>query len=122
GRVGAQGLFEFMLAARNAGDTLPNVGVILRAKVSADAIDRAPLAEYKERLREVRLHASQTSQPMPDVLPLFTATDLATLKPSIVVRTPETFTRLTLFWSVLYLTSFWGVVLIWRLRSIRGDY
>ena len=54
--------------------------------------------------------------------PLFTAPDLATLKPSLVVRTPETFWRLLLFWSVLYFISFWAVVFLWRLCATRGDF
>src|SRR5438128_2363751 len=97
-RFAAQGLFDFIRAARDAGDTLPNVGAILRARITAAAIDRAPLVIYHERLREARLRASQTAQPMPAVLPLFTAADLATLKPSAVVRTPAAFARLTLSW------------------------
>src|SRR5262245_45356698 len=55
------------------------------------------------------------------IRPLFTASDLATIKPFIVVRTPETFTNLTLFWGALYFSSFWALALIWRLRGIRGD-
>jgi cell division protein FtsW (lipid II flippase) len=53
---------------------------------------------------------------------VLTATDLAAVKPSIIVRTPEAFANLTLFWVALYLMSFWAVFLLWRLRGIRGDY
>jgi cell division protein FtsW (lipid II flippase)/cell division protein FtsI/penicillin-binding protein 2 len=121
-RFAAQGLFDFIRSARDAGDTLPNVGAILKARVTVNSIDRAGLVEYRERLRDARMHASQAEQSAPAVLPLFTATDLATLKPSLVVRTPETFWRLTLFWSALYFFSFWIVAVIWRLRTRRGDY
>ena len=48
----AQNLFRFIRDLREAGDTLPNVGAILGARVTADAIDRAPLTEYKERLQK----------------------------------------------------------------------
>jgi cell division protein FtsI/penicillin-binding protein 2/cell division protein FtsW (lipid II flippase) len=89
----AQGLFDFLDSARKAGRSLPNVGAILKAVVTKDAIKR----------------------------PLFTASDLASIKPFIVVRTPETFARLTLFWGTLYVLSFWAVVLMWRLRGVRGD-
>ncbi len=65
---------------------LPNVGAILKA----------------------RRHASET--------PIFSPTDLAALKPSIVVRTLETFGRLTLVWSALYFLSFWVVALLWTVR------
>ena len=87
----AHALFDFVRATRDAGDTLPNVGAILKAKANAD-------------------------------LPLFTASDLATLKPSIIVRTRETFARTTLVWSALFFVSFWIVALLWRLRSYRGDF
>src|SRR4029078_456840 len=42
-------------------------------------------------------------------------------KPALVVRSSETFFRLARFWSVLYLGSFWVIVLLWRVRGIRGD-
>src|SRR5262245_32989894 len=67
-RSAAQGLFDFILSVRKEGDSLPNVGAILRASVAVDGTERA----------------------------LFSAPDLATLKPSMVVRTRETFARLTL--------------------------
>jgi hypothetical protein len=67
-RFAAQGLFEFIRSAREAGDSVPNVGAILGARASVNAAERAPAR------------------------PLFTSSDLATLKPSLVVRTPETFT------------------------------
>src|SRR5262249_57544439 len=62
-RFAAQGLFDFILSVRKAGASLPNVGAVLRATHTAGGIER----------------------------PLFTTADLATLKPSIVVRTRETF-------------------------------
>src|SRR5262245_19232800 len=92
-RFAAQSLFDFILSVRKAGVSLPNVGAILKSRVTTDGIEH----------------------------PLFTNADLATLKPSIVVRTPETFARLTLIWSALYLASFWAVPLLWRLRGMRGD-
>jgi cell division protein FtsW (lipid II flippase) len=93
-RFAAQSLFDFILSVRKAGDSLPNVGAILRASVTVDGTER----------------------------PLFSAADLATIKPSIVVRTREAFTRLTLFWGALYVISFWAVALFWRVRGMRGDY
>src|SRR5262249_27046085 len=93
-RFAAQGLFDFILSVRKAGDSLPNVGAILRASVTVDGTER----------------------------PLFSAADLATLKPSVAVRTRETFARLTLFWAGLYVISFWAVAVFWRVRGIRGDY
>ena len=96
-RFAAQQLFDFIRSVRDRGDTLPNVGSILKARVTVDATDRRGQ-------------------------PLFTANDLATLKPRVAVRTPETFARQTLFWAALYFASFWALVLLWRLRGLRGDY
>ena len=93
-RSAAQGLFDFILSVRKAGDRLPNVGTILKARVTVDGTER----------------------------PLFSAGDLATIKPSMVVRTRETFARLTLIWSALYFILFWAVALFWRVRRMRGDY
>src|SRR5262245_17474516 len=91
-RPAAQDLFDFIHDVRKAGGVLPNVGAILKA----------------------RSRASQT--------PLFSPTDLSDIKPSIVVRTPETFGRLTLVWSALYFLSFWIVAVFWSLSSRRrGD-
>ena len=91
-RQTAQALFDFIQEVRQEGRVLPNVGAILKA----------------------RRHASEA--------PLFSPTDLAALKPSIVVRTLETFGRLTLVWSALYFLSFWVVAELWSLSSRRrGD-
>jgi cell division protein FtsW (lipid II flippase) len=88
----AQDLFDFIQDVRKAGGVLPNVGAVLRA----------------------RHHTSKTA--------LFSPADLAALKPSIVVRTLETFGRLTLGWSALYFLSFWVVALLWSFSSRRrGD-
>jgi cell division protein FtsW (lipid II flippase) len=120
-RFAAQGLFDFLASERNAGQVLPNVGVIARASVSVDAVERASAMEYRERLRQARLQASSTGKAAGSTLPLFTATDLAAVKPSVVVRTSETFAGEMRFWGVLYFVAFWSVPLLWRVRGIRGD-
>jgi cell division protein FtsW (lipid II flippase) len=87
----AHALFDFVRAARDGGNMIPNVGAISKAKANVDQ-------------------------------PLFTASNLAILKPSMVVRTRETFARTTLAWSALLFVSFWIVALLWRIRSYRGDF
>jgi cell division protein FtsW (lipid II flippase) len=121
-RFAAQGLYQFLRVVRDRGDDLPNVGAILKATATADAIDRTPsLVVYRERLREARDRAARGAQPPPISLPLLTSDDLLTLKPSLVVRTPETFARLTLAYGAAYLASFYLLILLWWLRAIRGD-
>ena len=121
-RFAARGLFQLLRAARDAGDELPNVGIIRKATATADAIERTPsLVAYRERLRDAREHAARSGQLPPRSLPLFTSDDLATLKPSLVVRTPETFARATLAYGAAYLAAFYFVVLLWWRRAVRGD-
>ena len=121
-RFAARGLMQFLRTVREAGDDLPNVGAILKATVAADAIDRTPsLAAYGARLREARERAASSGQPPPGTLPLFTSDDLATLKPSLVVRTSETFARAALACGAAYLVAFYLLALLWWYRGIRGD-
>ena len=121
-RFAAERLLEFILSVRGAGDSLPNVGAILRATASADAIQRARVVEYKERWRQALERAKATGGPPPVSLPVLTSADLALLKPSVVVRTDATLARLTLLWGVVYLASIWAVPLFWWARGFRGDY
>jgi cell division protein FtsW (lipid II flippase) len=121
-RFAARGLFQLLRAVREAGDDLPNVGAILKATAAVDAIERTPsLVTFRERVRDARDRAARSGLPPPSVLPLFTADDLVTLKPSLVVRTPETFARVTLAYGAVYLAAFYCLVLLWWLRAVRGD-
>ncbi|MEO8256325.1 MAG: FtsW/RodA/SpoVE family cell cycle protein [Acidobacteriota bacterium] len=121
-RLAAQSLMQFLRPVRDAGAVLPNVGAILKATVAADAIDRTPLlAVYPARLRQARQRAAGLGQPPPATLPLLTADDLAALKPSLIVRTPETFALEILADGAAYLVAFYLLVLLWWYRRIRGD-
>ena len=118
----ARALLTFVLAARNGAREIPNVGAILRATTTADAIDRTPgLVVYAERLRSARERAAASGAPPPRSIPLFTADDLSLLKPSLIVRTPSAFARRTLLWAVAYLGAFYAVVFLWWVRGVRGD-
>jgi cell division protein FtsW (lipid II flippase)/cell division protein FtsI/penicillin-binding protein 2 len=121
-RFAAAHLFEYIDSVRSRGDSLPNVGAILGATVAADVIERAPLLEYKERLRQAFDRADSTSSPRPATLLLLNASHLAALKPAFVVRTPRTFGGLVLLWASVYLASVWVVALLWWVRRFRGDY
>ena len=54
--------------------------------------------------------------------PLLTREQLATLKPSAVVRTRATHSREVVIWGSVYLASVWLVALIWWMTGIRGDF
>ncbi len=121
-RFAAERLLEFILSVRSAGDSLPNVGAILRATTSPVAIERARVVEYKERLRQALEKATATGGPPPVSLPVLTSAELALLKPSVVVRTNATLARLTLLWGAVYLAFVWAVPVFWWARGFRGDY
>jgi cell division protein FtsW (lipid II flippase) len=53
--------------------------------------------------------------------PLFTAANVAALKPFLTVRTPREFRLQVLLFGSVYLLAFHLVSLVWRLRGIRGD-
>jgi cell division protein FtsW (lipid II flippase) len=121
-RFAAERVLELILSVRSAGGSLPNVGALLRTTTSADAIQRASVVEYKERLRQAREKAAATGASPPVSLPVLTSNDLALLKPSVVVRTNAALNRLTLTWAVIYLASIWAVPIFWWARGFRGDY
>ena len=82
-RAAAERVLEFIVSARKAGNTLPNVGALA---------------------------------------PVLASSELAILKPSLVVRTAENFERLTLICAAIYLAAVWAVPLLWWARGVRGDY
>ena len=94
------------------------MGAILRATAPAETIERASLVEYKERLRHAADNAARTASSRPTAIPLLTSSRSGSLKPSLVVRTQETFGRVTLLWAAVYVTAFWAVALFWWARGI----
>ena len=53
--------------------------------------------------------------------PLFTAAEVATLKPHFTVRTRPEFRRQLLLFSLVYLLGFHALAVLWRLRRVQGD-
>jgi cell division protein FtsW (lipid II flippase) len=124
-RLAARELLAFLVQADGGRRLLPNVGAIARARISADAIDRAPGAVvYQERLRTERARASdRASRPDagPDTLALFTSADLTAIKPFAVVRESSAFHRSLFIWGLAYLLAFHAVAFLWRARGLKGD-
>jgi len=89
---------QFILARRERGEPLPNVGALL----------------------DVRLRGS--SGQAAAARPVLTRAQLTALKPFAIVRTPESHQRLVVQWGAVYLASVWLVVLFWTVLGIRGDY
>ena len=89
--------------------------------MAASAIDHdAELVVYRERLRAARERAGQSGA-APRAVPLVTSSELAALKPALVVRAPGAVSRALLLWGILYLAAFQAVSLLWRLRGVKGD-
>jgi cell division protein FtsW (lipid II flippase) len=120
-RFAARELFRFLTADPHRRLLLPNVGAILRATVSANAIrDAKGLQLFAERLRDARTDRGAGSA-QPESIALFTPADVATLKSSLSVRTREDFRNQVLLFAALYVLGFHAVALGWQLRRIRGD-
>ena len=121
-RFAAQHLLAHVVALRKDGVSIPNVGAIMGAAVSADAVARGPSVEYQNRLRRATDRAASQKAAAPTRLLLFTADDLASIKPRLVVRTPQAFRTQTLRWTLVYFGAIWGVALVWWFRPGRGDF
>ena len=118
-RFAARELFRF-LGVRDNRLTLPNVGAISRATVSTRAIqDAGNLHILAQRAGRTSLAGQQS--PPPDSMALFTAADVANLKPSLSVRTRDDFRNQVWLFGALYVLGFHAVALLWQARRVRGD-
>jgi cell division protein FtsW (lipid II flippase) len=116
-RFAARELFRFITADPTGRVTLPNVGAISRATVSAQAIEGGRnLQVFAQRLKDRTARG-----PRPESMPLFTSSDVSSLKSSLSVRTRADFRNHVLVFGTLYVLSFQAVALAWRLRRFRGD-
>lgn len=121
-RLAARELAQYLLRSRDEGRRLPNVGALVSVMVPAATIDRTPgLQVYAERLRTAREQAARTGQPPPGGIRLFTPSDLAAVKPGLVVRTREDFARQTMTYGAAYIITFYLVAILWRVRGVDGD-
>jgi hypothetical protein len=93
-RAAATELYQLIASRRARGETLPNVGSLLDAKVTVDGKPR----------------------------PLLTREQLTALKPSVIVRSPAQLRSQIVLWGSIYLACVWAVALFWWARAIRGDY
>ena len=121
-RFASQELFRFLVDERRQGRALSHVGAIARVNVEAAAIDGSTkLDAFSQRLQRSREHAAASGRNSPALMPLFTAADLATLKPFLSVRTRQEFRRDVLLYACLYVLAFHLVPLVWWLRGVRSD-
>ena len=122
----ARELFRFVEIDRNAGRAQSNVGAITHATVRLDAIEHEPRLEVLARRAQTAREAARgvalpSGDSRPRTMPLFTASDLAAVKPFLSVRSLDAFRNRLLWLGGLYLLGFQLIALVWRLRGIRGD-
>jgi cell division protein FtsW (lipid II flippase) len=121
-QLAARELFGFLVLQNGGRRALPNVGSISRARMRAEDIERANGAvAYRRRLADERARAADAKRPGPESLPLFSATEIAAIKPALVVRDRRAVRFALLLWGTLYLGAFHLVSLFWKFRGIRSD-
>ncbi len=109
-RAAAVSLYRRATAGRGE---LDHVGRLATATV--------PSANVRADRRYVQLRARLEHRPTLQAVPVLSPTDLAALKPGVIVRTPEAF-RLRLMMAVLWLAAaFWAAHTVRRLRGTIGD-
>ncbi len=101
---------------------IANVGALSRIEVTAAQIDRERgVVVFRERLEALRRNAAEARRAPAVSMPLFTAADVAALKPALAVRTPAEFASTVMLCSAALILSFPVVSIVWRWRGIAGD-
>ena len=116
-RFAARELAQHLLRTRDRGEALSHVGALASLTVGSAAIDRdGRLESFAQRVRSAREDASAG-----DVqVRLLSAAELAALKPLVVVRSEDRFSRSLLIYAGAYLAAFLAVAVVWRFGRI-GD-
>lgn len=118
----ARELFGFLVQGGGGRRVVRNVGSLARVEVPVAAIEKdSRLTIYGQRLQAAQERAAAAGRPL-QTLPLLTSSDIAAVKPSLVVRTTGEFRRALLLWSLLMIVAFQAVWLVWRVRRVRGDH
>ena len=100
------------LGGSGAREDLPNVGALSRIRVRTDAIARS---------RGLVVYADRATAGPADTIPLFTAADIAAMKPALVVRSAGEHRRTVAWCAAAFLACFQLVSLTWYLRGVAGD-
>jgi cell division protein FtsW (lipid II flippase) len=121
-RLAARELSGYLRQADGARRLLTNVGALAHARIAATGIDAAHGAlVYRTRLAEERSRAAAAKRPPPDTIALLTGSQIADLKPRVVVREQSVVRRALWLWGAVYLAGFHLVSLLWRRRGVPGD-
>ena len=121
-RFAAAHLFTAIAAMRQDDGRVSNVGELLTARVATETVQRAAgVSTFAARLARANADAAARGQATPTTMPLLTASDLAALKPGVVVRTRGEFGWQLALWAGLYFAAFWTVASFWVVRGVRAD-
>jgi cell division protein FtsW (lipid II flippase) len=102
---------------KREGARLNNVGAIGRLRITEiDLVQNRGLVSFQKRLAD-----AAASRRRERSVPLFTAQQLADLKPHLRVRNADAYRRAFLLWTVLFFAAFYIVHIVWRLRAFTGD-
>jgi cell division protein FtsW (lipid II flippase) len=116
---------ELHAAIRGAHEGVANVGALSRIEVPVAALDRLPPGSVFTSRRIAALEAATGDDGDGDgaapAVPLFTAADLAAVKPALIVRTRDEHRRVVFWCALAFVGAFLAVPLAWRYRGVRGD-
>jgi cell division protein FtsW (lipid II flippase) len=122
-RLAARELYR-AIHDRGEVDAVANVGALSRLRVSVSLFDRLPPGSAFAGRRQPPPAGEPAAAPDAAVAataPLFTAAELAAIKPGLTVRT-RTEHRSAVAWSALaFLASFVSAALVGRFRRVPGD-
>lgn len=98
----------------------PNVGELARIRVPSSEIEGDQrLESFRQRLEAARQQAGAADEEVS--VRLLTLSQLRSVKPRLVVRTPGAFRGTFWLWTGIFLASFGIVHAVWRVRRFRGD-
>ena len=121
-RLAARELFGYLVQADGARREMPNVGALSRIRIPAKSVEGAGGASgFRSRLADERAHAAEGRRSAPQAIALFTAAQIAQLKPSVVVRDTGAVVAALLTWVTVCIAGFHGLALLWNVRGVRGD-
>jgi hypothetical protein len=120
--LAARELFAFLMQGDGGRRIVQDVRALTHVRVDAAAIDSMPTAvTFRGRLDDERARATAAARPAPQSVAVLTSSDLAEIKPLLVVRTDSAVRSSLLLWAILYVLAFQMVSLTWRLKGMKGD-
>ncbi len=110
---------------RRHGEQFENVGATARLRVTESELARTHgLNSFPKRMAEARQRREQREGRKVErelSIPLITMAEFAVLKPQLRVRDTGEYRSRLLLWVILFLSAFYAVHVLWRVRGFAGD-